>query len=90
MYHVLIYLDSDVLALSDLSELFDLRLLPGKLIAAVPDSETLSLEQDFACCGSGDEASRRRFRYLDSGVTLMDLDALRNTTRFFPTRCRVL
>src|ERR1700758_2417500 len=42
----LIYLDCDVLVFRDLSELFDLVLLAGKVLAAVPDSETLSLADD--------------------------------------------
>ena len=37
----LIYLDCDVLVFRDLSELFDIELSPGKILAAVPDSETL-------------------------------------------------
>jgi len=72
----LIYLDSDVLAFRDLSELFDLRLLPGKLIAAVPDSETLSLEQDSPVVAAAMKLPAEGC-YFNSGVTLMDLDALR-------------
>jgi lipopolysaccharide biosynthesis glycosyltransferase len=72
----LIYLDSDVLAFRDLSELFDLRLLPGKLIAAVPDSETLSLEQDSPVAAAAMKLPAEGC-YFNSGVTLMDLDALR-------------
>src|SRR6266850_1149250 len=41
-----IYLDCDVLVFRDLSQLFDFELSPGKLVAAVPDSETLSLADD--------------------------------------------
>ena len=72
----LIYLDSDVLAFRDLSELFDLRLLPGKLIAAVPDSETLSLGQDSSVVAAAMKLPAEGC-YFNSGVTLMDLDALR-------------
>jgi len=72
----LIYLDSDVLAFRDLSELFDLRLLPGKLIAAVPDSETLSLGQDSPVVAAAMKLPAEGC-YFNSGVTLMDLDALR-------------
>ncbi len=42
----LVYLDCDVLVFRDLSELFNLELSPGKVLAAVPDSETLSLAED--------------------------------------------
>src|SRR5260370_37639868 len=42
----LIYLDCDVLVFRDLSELFDLELSPGKILAAVPDSETVTLGGD--------------------------------------------
>src|SRR5215467_14043509 len=42
----LIYLDCDTLVFRDLSALFDLDLVPGKVLAAVRDSETLSLSQD--------------------------------------------
>src|SRR5437016_3814880 len=42
----LIYLDCDTLVFRDLSELFDLELAPRKILAAVRDSETLSLSQD--------------------------------------------
>src|SRR5207248_8233583 len=42
----LIYLDCDVLVFRDLSELFDLELSHGKVLAAVPDSETLALADD--------------------------------------------
>ena len=42
----LIYLDCDVLVFRDLSELFDLKLSSGKILAAVRDSETQSLGDD--------------------------------------------
>src|SRR2546426_3341177 len=42
----LIYLDCDVLVFRDLWQLFNLELSPGKLVAAVRDSETLSLADD--------------------------------------------
>jgi lipopolysaccharide biosynthesis glycosyltransferase len=42
----LVYLDCDVLVFRNLSELFDLELPRGKVLAAVPDSETLTLAQD--------------------------------------------
>lgn len=75
--HRLIYLDCDVLVFRDLSQLFDLELPPGKVVAAVPDSETLSLKQDSqsildAMGLPGDNI------YFNCGVMLMDLDALRD------------
>ena len=42
----LMYLDCDVLVFRDLTELFDFELSPGRVIAAVPDSETSSLADD--------------------------------------------
>src|SRR5215831_1131580 len=42
----LIYLDCVTLVFRDLSALFDLEVAPRKLLAAVHDSETLSLSQD--------------------------------------------
>jgi len=77
----LIYLDSDVLVFRDLSELFDLRLLPGRLIAAVPDSETLSLENDSPVAADAMKLPAEA-RYFNSGVMLMDLDGLRKEDFF--------
>ena len=59
----LIYLDCDVLVFRDLTELFDFELSPGRVIAAVPDSETSSLARRLTSAGKGDEAScgRRLF-----------------------------
>src|ERR1043165_1304936 len=42
----LIYLDCDLLVFRDLSQLFDLELSPAEILAAVPDSETLTLSDD--------------------------------------------
>src|SRR6266481_2649780 len=42
----LIYLDCDTLVFRDLSELFDIEFAPSKILAAVRDSETLSLAED--------------------------------------------
>jgi len=42
----LIYLDCDVLVFRDLAKLFDLELPRGKILAAVPDSETPMLRDD--------------------------------------------
>ncbi len=72
----LIYLDCDVLVFRDLSELFNLELSPGKVLAAVPDSETLSLAED---CPTIAEAMRLPVNgaYFNCGVMLMNLDELR-------------
>jgi len=72
----LIYLDCDVLVFRDLSELFNLDLSPGKFLAAVPDSETLSLAED---CPTIADALRlpAEGAYFNCGVMLMNLDELR-------------
>src|SRR6266581_6231685 len=72
----LIYLDCDVLIFRDLSLLFDFELSAGKFVAAVPDSETLSLAHD-----SRKLAKQMKLpaegAYFNSGVMLMNLDELR-------------
>lgn len=72
----LIYLDCDVLVFRDLSQLFDFELSAGKFVAAVPDSETLSLADD-----SRPLAKRMKLpmegSYFNSGVMLMNLEELR-------------
>jgi lipopolysaccharide biosynthesis glycosyltransferase len=72
----LVYLDCDVLVFRDLSELFNLELSPGKALAAVPDSETLSLAED---CATIAEAVGLPVKgaYFNCGVMLMNLDELR-------------
>jgi len=72
----LIYLDCDVLVFRDLSELFNLDLSPGKFLAAVPDSETLSLAED---CPTIADALRlpAKGAYFNCGVMLLNLDELR-------------
>jgi len=72
----LIYLDCDVLVFRDLSELFNLELSPGKVLAAVPDSETLSVAED---CPTIADAMRlpAEGAYFNCGVMLMNLDELR-------------
>ena len=72
----LIYLDCDVLVFRDLSELFDLQLSPGKIVAAVPDSETLTLGDDSRTIASAMNLPRDG-RYFNSGVMLMDLNELK-------------
>src|SRR6266576_2068313 len=72
----LIYLDCDVLVFRDLSELFDLRLWPGKIVAAVPDSETLSLADDSLVVARAMKLPAEG-SYFNSGVMLMNLDELR-------------
>jgi lipopolysaccharide biosynthesis glycosyltransferase len=72
----LIYLDCDVLVFRDLSELFNLDLSPGRFLAAVPDSETLSLAED---CPTIADALRlpAEGAYFNCGVMLLNLDELR-------------
>ena len=86
----LIYLDSDVLVFRDLSELFDRELSTDNVIAAVPDSETLSLAEDSPTIAEGMKLPLES-AYFNCGVMLMNLDALRNqhfferTVEFFNT-----
>ena len=71
-----IYLDCDVLVFRDLSELFDFELSPGKVLAAVPDSETLSLREDSLVMAKAMKLPAQG-AYFNSGVMLMNLDELR-------------
>ncbi len=71
-----IYLDCDVLVFRDLSQLFDFELSAGKFIAAVPDSETLTLADDSRTITSAMNLPPDG-RYFNSGVMLMNLDGLR-------------
>jgi len=77
----LIYLDCDVLVFRDLSRLFDVELSPGKVLAAVPDSETLSLVDDSPTIADAINLPRGG-AYFNCGVMLMNLDQLRKQ-RFF-------
>ena len=72
----LIYLDCDVLVFRDLSELFDLEFSPGKTLAAVPDSETLTLSDD-SCMITRALNLPRDGRYFNAGVMVLNLDELR-------------
>jgi|GEM_PF-1648776 len=72
----MIYLDCDVLVCRDLSELFDIELSPGKILAAVPDSETLTLGDD-SCALARAMNLPADGRYFNSGVMLLDLNGLR-------------
>ena len=72
----LIYLDCDTLVFRDLSELFDLELTPRKVLAAVRDSETLSLSQDSLVLAEAMNLSTEG-AYFNCGVMLMNLDELR-------------
>jgi lipopolysaccharide biosynthesis glycosyltransferase len=77
----LIYLDCDVLVFRDLAQLFDLELAPGKVLAAVPDSETLSLAED--CPTIADAMGLpAEGAYFNCGVMLMNLDELRRQNFF--------
>ena len=72
----LIYLDCDVLVFCDLSQLFDIELSPGKVLAAVPDSETLSLAEDSPTIADALRLPAEG-AYFNCGVMLMNLDELR-------------
>src|SRR5205807_1720070 len=72
----LIYLDCDVLVFRDLSELFDLELSHGKILAAVPDSETLTLSCDSQAVADAMNLPADRL-YFNSGVMLLNLYELR-------------
>jgi lipopolysaccharide biosynthesis glycosyltransferase len=71
-----IYLDCDLLVFCDLSKLFDLKLAPGRILAAVPDSETLTLGDDSATIASAMNLPSTA-RYFNAGVMLLNLDELR-------------
>jgi lipopolysaccharide biosynthesis glycosyltransferase len=71
----LIYLDCDVLVFRDLSELFDLEFSAGKILAAVPDSETLTLGDDSRTVADAMNLPAVR-RYFNAGVMLLNLDEL--------------
>src|SRR5215813_8207677 len=72
----LIYLDGDVLVLRDLSQLFDFELLPGKVLAAVRDSEPLSPGDDSPVVAKAMKLPAKG-PYFNSGVMLINLDELR-------------
>ena len=72
----LIYLDCDVLVFRDFAELFDVELSPGKMLAAVPDSETLTLRDDSRTLASAMNVPAVGC-YFNSGVMLLDLGRLR-------------
>jgi lipopolysaccharide biosynthesis glycosyltransferase len=77
----LVYLDCDTLIFRDLSELFDLKIPADKVLAAVPDSETLTLGDDSRIVADA-MALPADGRYFNVGVMLMNLDELR-TQLFF-------
>ena len=72
----LIYLDCDVLVFRDLSQLFDFQLSAGKVVAAVPDSETCSLAHDSRRLAEAMKLPAEGV-YFKSGVMLMYLVELR-------------
>jgi len=72
----LIYLDCDVLVFRDLAKLFDLELPPGKVLAAVPDSETPMLGDDSRAIAAAMSLPADG-RYFNAGVVLLNLDELR-------------
>jgi lipopolysaccharide biosynthesis glycosyltransferase len=77
----LIYLDCDVLVFRDLSQLYDLQLSDGKVIAAVPDSETSCLAEDSPVVAKASHFPPEG-AYFNSGVMLMNLDELKQQ-KFF-------
>jgi lipopolysaccharide biosynthesis glycosyltransferase len=74
--HRVIYLDCDLLVFRDLSELFDLKIPPDKIVAAVPDSETLTLGDDSRTIASAMNIPPAG-QYFNAGVMLLNLDELR-------------
>jgi lipopolysaccharide biosynthesis glycosyltransferase len=72
----LIYLDCDTLVFRDLSALFDVELAPRKALAAVRDSETLSLSDDSLVLAKSMNLPAQGV-YFNCGVLLMNLDELR-------------
>src|SRR6266496_4466850 len=72
----LIYLDCDLLVFRDLSELFDLEFSPGKILAAVPDSQTLTLSDDSRTLASAMNLPAVS-RYFNAGVMLLNLNELK-------------
>ena len=77
----LIYLDCDILVFRDLSELFDLELTPHKVLAAVRDSETLSLSQDALVLTKAMNLPAEG-AYFNCGAMLMNLDQLKRQNFF--------
>lgn len=71
-----IYLDTDVLAFKDVSQLFDLSLPSDCCIAAAADSETLTLADDSKTLPEKLQLPPDA-EYFNSGVLMMDLDRLR-------------
>jgi len=61
----LLYLDSDTIVVSDVSDIFDLD-LAGKALGAVPDASSKPMSRDFGYQS-----------YFNSGVMVMDLDLWR-------------
>jgi lipopolysaccharide biosynthesis glycosyltransferase len=74
--HRVIYVDCDALVFRDLSELFDFELSPGNVLAAVPDSETLTLGDDSRAIAIAMNLPADT-RYYNSGVMRLDLNELR-------------
>ena len=84
----LIYLDCDVLVFRDLSELFDFEMTSDKVLAAVPDSETLSLSQDSLVLTKAMNLPMKG-AYFNCGVMLMNLGELREQ-RFYERAVELL
>jgi hypothetical protein len=71
----LIYLDCDTLVFRDLSELFDLTLPADTALAAVRDSETLTLADDSRALAEAMNLPPHG-RYFNSGLLLLSLNEL--------------
>ena len=91
-----LYLDSDILVLRDVSELYDLELGNGILLGAVLDHEIQTLGKDAPQVADALNLSGT-LPYYNSGVLLMNLDGLRewgftsNTLKFLKewgSKCR--
>ena len=77
----LIYLDSDVLVFRDVAELFDFELPPGKILAAVLDSETPTLADDSRTIAGAMNLPADAC-YFNSGVMRLNLGELRRQQFF--------
>jgi len=74
-YDKVLYLDSDIVILSDIAELYNID-MEDNLVAAAPDDviQTIKVFQEYAELVVGVADYRR---YFNAGVLLMNLDALR-------------
>lgn len=73
-YHKVLYLDCDIIALGDISKLYNTK-MDGNWIAAIPD-QVVASNSDF-CTYVDSALGIKPFRYINSGVMIMDLDKFR-------------